>query len=103
MNEKSAKLIAKFDEPNLERMEVLIAKSNNYESTAPDDQGWIIRTVAKNGKNPTWSAWSTIGEVELLNTILIGHLGISQEAAEALIEKVHADSLTVQERLTRRI
>lgn len=73
----TAKLVAKFDEPNLEGCELLIAKND----------GWIIRTVAKDGNNPSWSTWVPLSETKLRNTILMVHLGLSEEKADEIINR----------------
>jgi hypothetical protein len=98
----NAHLIAKFQEPKLPGMDLLIAKGE-YGNSSPDDQGWCIKTVAQNGDNPSWSAWLSLGEVELLHSILMVHLGMSETDAEKLIERTHKDGLTVQQRLSKRI
>ena len=72
----TAKLIAKFAEPNLPGHEVLIAKSG---------QDWIIRTVKTDGNNPSWSAWMSLSERELRNTILKVHLGLTDQEANAIV------------------
>lgn len=99
--ETRARLIAKYPEPKLPGCQVLIAKNDdNDNSNAPDSRGWCFCTADESGNA---GRWSSIGEVELLHGILIGHLSIPQADAEAMIECAHNDGLTVDARLQLRI
>ncbi len=99
----NTRLIKKYEEPKLHGYSLLIACDPDAIRTSPDDNGWIIKTIKNDGNNPDWSTWVPIGEVRLLHSILIGHLKINPEEAESIIESVHFDGLTVQERLSMRI
>ena len=84
-----AKLIKKYEEPKLHGYSLLIARNLDAIGTSPDDNGWIIKTIKNDGKNPDWSTWVPIGEVQLLHSILIGHLKISPVEAKSIIEVSH--------------